>query len=42
MPDSLQGKVILITGSTQGLGEEIARLSAERGAAGHRSDRPLG
>ncbi|MXY67500.1 MAG: SDR family oxidoreductase [Acidobacteriia bacterium] len=34
MPDSLQGKVILITGSTQGLGEEIARLSAERGAAG--------
>ena len=34
MPDSLQGKVILVTGSTQGLGEEIARLSAERGAAG--------
>lgn len=34
MPDSLQGKVILITGSTQGLGEEIARLSVERGAAG--------
>lgn len=34
MPDSLQGKIILITGSTQGLGEEIARLSAERGAAG--------
>ncbi len=34
MPESLQGKVILVTGSTQGLGEEIARLSAERGAAG--------
>ncbi|MDE0262103.1 MAG: SDR family oxidoreductase [Bryobacterales bacterium] len=34
MSDSLQGKVILITGSTQGLGEEIARLSMERGAAG--------
>lgn len=34
MPDSLQGKVILVTGSTQGLGEEIARLSVERGAAG--------
>ena len=34
MPDSLQGKVILITGSTQGLGEEIARLAVERGAAG--------
>lgn len=34
MRDSLQGKVILVTGSTQGLGEEIARLSAERGAAG--------
>ena len=34
MSGSLQGKVILITGSTQGLGEEIARLSVERGAAG--------
>ncbi len=33
-PDSLRGKVILITGSTQGLGEEIARLSVERGASG--------
>lgn len=34
MRDALQGKVILVTGSTQGLGEEIARLSVERGAAG--------
>ena len=34
MPNSLQGKVILVTGSTQGLGEEIARLSVDRGAAG--------
>ena len=34
MPNSLHGKVILVTGSTQGLGEEIARLSVERGAAG--------
>lgn len=34
MPDSLQGKVILVTGSTQGLGENIARLAVERGAAG--------
>lgn len=34
MPDALQGKVVLVTGSTQGLGEEIARLSVERGAAG--------
>lgn len=34
MPASLQGKVIAVTGSTQGLGEEIARLASERGAAG--------
>ncbi len=34
MSNPLQGKVIVITGSTQGLGEEIARLSVERGAAG--------
>ena len=34
MSDALQGKVVLVTGSTQGLGEEIARLSVERGAAG--------
>ena len=34
MPSSLHGKVILVTGSTQGLGEEVARLSVERGAAG--------
>lgn len=34
MTNSLEGKVILVTGSTQGLGEEIARLSVDRGAAG--------
>ena len=34
MSDALQGKVVLVTGSTQGLGEEIARLSVARGAAG--------
>ena len=34
MAGSLQGKIIAVTGSTQGLGEEIARLSAERGAGG--------
>jgi NAD(P)-dependent dehydrogenase (short-subunit alcohol dehydrogenase family) len=31
---SLAGKYAIITGSTQGLGEAIARLFAERGAAG--------
>jgi NAD(P)-dependent dehydrogenase (short-subunit alcohol dehydrogenase family) len=31
---SLSGKYAIITGSTQGLGEAIARLFAERGAAG--------
>ncbi len=31
---SLQGKVIVVTGSTQGLGEAIVRLAADSGAAG--------
>lgn len=30
----MQGKVIAVTGSTQGLGEEIAHLAAQRGAQG--------
>lgn len=30
----MEGKIAVITGSTQGLGEETARLFAERGAAG--------
>ena len=34
MAGSLQGKIIAVTGSTQGLGEEIARLAAECGAGG--------
>ena len=34
MSGSLQGKIIAVSGSTQGLGEEIARLAAERGAGG--------
>ena len=33
-PRRLDGKVIIVTGSTQGLGEEIARQSADLGAAG--------
>src|SRR5256885_13170193 len=31
---SLTGKYAVVTGSTQGLGEAISRLFAERGAAG--------
>ena len=30
----LHDKVIIVTGSTQGLGEDIARLATELGAAG--------
>ena len=34
MPQQLAGKIAVITGGTQGLGETTARLFAERGAAG--------
>ncbi len=33
-PKQFEGKIAIITGSTQGLGEATARLFAERGAAG--------
>ena len=34
MSGSLHGKIIAVTGSTQGLGEEIVRLAVERGVEG--------
>ena len=34
MKEQLAGKIAVITGGTQGLGEAVARLFAERGAAG--------